>query len=157
MVSSDLWSPTATGDAKPVNFSIWILTHILADAKFMAIFSMLFGAGIVLMTQRLEARGVSSAAIHYRRMGVLILFGIAHSYLLWSGDILVAYGLCGSFAYLCRRLSPARLLALASLLIVCGAVLFVVYAWQPIGLIRNVVAVSRESLGINPWLFPPPR
>src|ERR1700721_4386393 len=96
----------------------------------MAIFSMLFGAGILLMTCRIEATGKPSALLHYRRMGWLILFGLAHAYLLWSGDILVTYGMCGLLVYLCRKLRPCSLLLLGLLTIaVASAFLLSSGAW----------------------------
>jgi uncharacterized protein len=149
MASGDHWAPTAPGDVKIINLSIWIVTHVLADAKFMAIFSMLFGAGILLMTQRLEARGVSSGVIHYRRMGILVLFGLAHAYLLWSGDILVAYGICGSLAYLFRKLSAAKLLTTAFFLLACGTIVFWAYTHPPAYVFSEAVAILREALGVS--------
>lgn len=83
----------------------------------MTIFSVLFGAGILLMTGRVEASGKRPGVVHYRRMGWLTVVGLVHAYLLWSGDILVAYGLCGSLAYLGRRLRPPTLFVLASMLL----------------------------------------
>lgn len=88
MISAAYQNPTAYGDLRGANYWVWLLSHVLADEKFMTIFSMLFGAGILLMTSRIEATGKPSAILHYRRMGWLILFGLAHAYLLWSGDIL---------------------------------------------------------------------
>jgi uncharacterized protein len=61
---------------------------VSADEKFMAIFSMLFGAGILLITSWVEAPHRRAVPVHFRRMGGLTLFGLAHAYLLWSGDIL---------------------------------------------------------------------
>jgi uncharacterized protein len=61
-------NPTAYGDLTGLNKWIWILSHILASQKFMSIFSILFGAGVVLFTDNAMARGKNSAALHYRRM-----------------------------------------------------------------------------------------
>src|SRR5207302_10514403 len=51
-----------------------------------------------------------SAAVHYRRMGVLAIFGMLHAYLFWYGDILFGYAFCGMLVYLCRRLRPFALI-----------------------------------------------
>jgi uncharacterized protein len=112
MIDAAYMNPTAYGDLTGANFGVWFLSHVLADQKFMTIFSMLFGAGIVLMTNRAEARQGRSAAVHYRRMGVLWLFGELHAYLLWYGDILYTYALCGLVVYLFRNLRPHWLLGL---------------------------------------------
>jgi uncharacterized protein len=117
MISAAYANPTAYGDLTGANYWVWLLCHVLADEKFMTIFSMLFGAGILLMTSRIEATGKRSAGLHYRRMGWLIGFGLAHAYLLWSGDILFTYGMCGMVAYLARKLRPRTLLILGLLII----------------------------------------
>jgi uncharacterized protein len=105
-------NPSAYGDLDGANHWVWYISHLLADQKFWTIFSMLFGAGIVLMTSRAEAAGRGSAGIHYRRMGWLLLFGLLHAHLFWYGDILYAYAMCGFVAYLFRKFPPWLLLVL---------------------------------------------
>lgn len=117
MITAAYLNPTAYGNLSGANYWVWLCSHLLADEKFMAIFSMLFGAGILLMTSRVEAAHKRPAPVHYRRMGWLTLFGLAHAYLLWSGDILFTYGLCGMMAYLCRKLRPATLMIMGGLLL----------------------------------------
>jgi uncharacterized protein len=146
MISAAYDNPTAYGDLTGANRWVWLLCHVLADQKFMTIFSMLFGAGILLMTSRIEAAGKSSAALHYRRMGWLILFGMAHAYLLWSGDILVAYGMCGLLVYPCRKLRPRTLLVLGLLTIAVASASLASYGawsrhWSP-----TEVQIAREQL-----------
>jgi uncharacterized protein len=136
MVSAAYFNPTAYGDLHGANFLVWLLSHLLADEKFMTIFSMLFGAGILLMTSRIEKQGKPSAALHYRRMGWLVVFGMAHSYLLWSGDILFSYGLCGMVVYLFRKMRPRTLLALGLLTVAVGSASLIAYGiatshWPP--------------------------
>jgi uncharacterized protein len=111
MPSAAYFDPTAYGDLTGMNGWVWRMIHLLADLKFMAIFSMLFGAGIVLSSQRSESRGHSPTGLHYRRMAWLIVFGLLHAHLLWYGDILYWYGMCGLVVYLFRRLSPRWLIA----------------------------------------------
>jgi len=109
MPSAAYINPTAYGDLTGINKWIWILSHLLASEKFMAIFSMLFGAGVVLFSEKAEFKGNNSAALHYRRMGCLFLFGIIHAYFLWYGDILVNYSLCGMLMFLFRKKRPLNL------------------------------------------------
>ena len=105
-------NPTVYGDLTGANRWVWTLSHIFADQKFMTIFSLLFGAGIVLMSEKLDARGQRAWGLHYRRTFWLLVFGLGHAYLLWSGDILVAYALCGFWVYWLRRLRPRWQMAL---------------------------------------------
>ncbi len=110
-------NPTAYGDLTGANRWVWTLSHIFADQKFMTIFSLLFGAGIVLMSEKLDARGQRAWGLHYRRTFWLLVIGLAHAYLLWSGDILVAYALCGFWVYWLRRLRPGWQMALGILVV----------------------------------------
>jgi uncharacterized protein len=48
-------------------------------------------------------------------MGWLLLFGLLHAYLLWCGDILVMYAVCGLLVYLFRKRRPRTLLIVAVL------------------------------------------
>jgi uncharacterized protein len=125
MVGAAYDNPTALGDLHGATFLVWLLSHVLADQKFIAIFSMLFGAGIVLMWQKAESSGggVGPTRLHYRRMGWLILFGLLHAYLLWYGDILYTYGLCGCFVYRFRRKSPRTLVSSALGLAAIGSLI----------------------------------
>jgi hypothetical protein len=68
------FNPTAYGNLSGANRWVWGLSRVLADEKFITIFSMLFGAGILLRTSRVEAAGRRPAPMHYRRMGWLTLF-----------------------------------------------------------------------------------
>jgi len=145
MISVARLNPTTYGSLTGASYWIWLLCHLLADEKFMTIFSMLFGAGILLMTSRIEAAGKCSVGPHYRRMGWLILLGLVHAYLLWSGDVLVAYGLCGLLVYFCRRLSPRTLLKLALLLIAIGSVSFLSYSPWGGHLYRIEAEIARQS------------
>jgi len=90
---------------------------------------MLFGAGILLMTGRAEASGRSPAALHYRRMGWLILFGLLHAHLLWNGDILYSYGVCGLLIYLFRKRSPATLLIVGLLIMSITPAIMMFSGW----------------------------
>jgi uncharacterized protein len=116
-------NPTAYGELKGANFVVWLLSHLLADQKFLSIFSMLFGAGILLLWQKAERSGADSSPLHYRRMGWLIVFGLLHAYLLWYGDILYTYGMCGLFVYLFRRRSPWTLVSWSIILAMIGSLI----------------------------------
>jgi uncharacterized protein len=92
-------NPTIYGDLEGLNYSVWYWSHILAEFKFITIFSMLFGAGMLVMRDRRIAAGRFAAALHYRRMFFLLVIGCLHGYLLWFGDILYAYAVLGMMLY----------------------------------------------------------
>ena len=101
-----LSDPSAAGGWSGPSKGAWIACHLLSEQKMMSLFSMLFGAGLIVMGTRSDARGRPLAGIYYRRIAWLLLFGLLHAYMLWYGDILVCYALCGFVLYLFRRLRP---------------------------------------------------
>ena len=103
-------NPLNYGDFSGLNRWIWGLSYVFTAEKFLTLFSMLFGAGVVLMTSRLEKKGLHSGRLHYRRMLWLILIGLLHAYVLWFGDILFTYAICALWLFPFRRLKPRTLL-----------------------------------------------
>jgi len=129
-VGAEYVNPTAVQPLAGSDFWMWLASALFVDEKFMGIFSMLYGAGIVLLTSRIEARGRKPAVIFVRRSAWLALFGLMHAYLLWSGDILFTYGICGLLVYPFRRLSPRRLLVMGLLVMVFGSGLSIMTGWS---------------------------
>jgi uncharacterized protein len=125
MIFAALMNPTAFGDLTGLNYLAALFSYVLAEQKFLTLFSLLFGAGILMMAGNLESRGSKPAGPHYRRMGVLILIGLMHGLLLWYGDILVSYGLCGMIIYLFRKLSAKKLLIIGLISISVTSLLMV--------------------------------
>jgi uncharacterized protein len=124
------FNPTVYGDLTGINYAVWYVSHIFFEMKFMSIFSILFGAGIFLLTDRLEQRDVRPARIHYRRTLWLLLFGLIHGFLLWYGDILVWYSFTAFLAYLFRRMRPGWLIFWSLLLMLFGTALYVLFQWS---------------------------
>ena len=110
-------NPMAYGDMTGSNFWVWTLSHIFADQKFMTIFSILYGAGIVLVTSKAKERTGRSAGLHYRRTFWLLVIGLIHAHIIWYGDILVPYAICALFAFLFRNVRPSILLVVGILFI----------------------------------------
>ncbi len=130
MIQAAYINPTAYGDFTGINRWVWILSHIFADQKFMTIFSILFGAGIILLTQRAEAKGVSAAGLHYRRTLWLLLIGLAHAYLLWHGDILVPYALCALIVFLFRKKRAKTLFITGIIFILIPSIIYLLIGWS---------------------------
>ena len=78
--------------------------------KMMAVFSMLFGAGIILITERIEQRGGSSRRVHYMRNLLLLGIGIFHYNVLWFGDVLMIYAVSAFVLYPLRRIDAKKLI-----------------------------------------------
>ena len=88
----------------------WAVTRTLFESNFVAIFSMLFGAGLILQMNSAESKGVSFAPLYLRRLAVLMIMGLLHGTLLFEGDILLLYSAVGLVLFLCRRLRAKKLL-----------------------------------------------
>ncbi|TCP98801.1 uncharacterized protein C8J46_104350 [Sphingomonas sp. PP-F2F-A104-K0414] len=100
-------TPASMGAPSTPDLIAWTTTFIVIDGKMRGLFSFLFGASMLLVIDRAEANGEDPATVHLRRMAWLFVFGIAHLYLLWWGDILAHYALVGAIAYMFARL-PVR-------------------------------------------------
>ena len=59
MIGAAYLNPYAYGDLTGASYGVWFLSHLVADSKFMTVFSLLFGAGVVLMASRREAERAS--------------------------------------------------------------------------------------------------
>jgi uncharacterized protein len=123
-------NPHAAGPLEGREWWVWLGGHALADRKFINIFSMLFGAGVLLFSGRAEARGQRARALHYRRMLWLLLFGALHAYLLWYGDILFSYAVCGMLIYPLRKRRPRTLLIVGLLVMALGSAFYIFVGWS---------------------------
>jgi len=155
MPEATLTNPTAYGDFTGANYWAWFAGHVFAQNKFITIFSALFGAGILLFVESKEEKGQDAVKLHYRRTAILIAIGLLHAYLLWYGDILVAYGVSALVLIAVRDLEARKLavLGVVFLLILMSLRLFAAFAlggeaiagsWAPTeAAIRQEVATYR--------------
>ncbi|MCC3861183.1 DUF418 domain-containing protein [Pseudemcibacter aquimaris] len=77
----------------------WLLQYLVFDQRFMPIFCMLFGASLYLLAGS-DTHSSKFNRYYLRRMAILMVLGVAHAYLLWPGDILITYAVCGPFLLL---------------------------------------------------------
>lgn len=95
------------------------LIQALFSQKMMTLFSFLFGASIILITEKMDQKGESPLNLFYRRNFWLMIIGILHL-LVWYGDILFVYALSGFLLYPLRKLNAKTLIFLSiPLYIVC--------------------------------------
>ena len=124
MIFPAYMNPAAFGGYSGENLATWLANYIVIDGKMRSLFSMLFGASMLLVIDRAEASGQSPARVHYSRMIVLLLFGLLHFYVIWHGDILALYALTGMVAFAFRRRSTKAMLRWAIGLLLLGATMF---------------------------------
>lgn len=114
---------------------------LLFEGKMRALFTLLFGASMLLFLERAEAAGKEAGALQMRRLGWLALFGYLHFALIWWGDILFTYALCG-FVALMFRFVPTRPLVILAL-----AIFTLYHAQGAVTGLPEVIAEEHVRLG----------
>ena len=111
---------SAGGSAIWLDWGIGIFGEIFIDQKFMGLFSLLFGAGIMLFIERAETRESRPVLLNVWRNVLLLGIGILHM-LLWDGDVLMVYAVSAFFLVALRKLSPRSLIAIGGLVFLLSA------------------------------------
>ncbi|MEM9529347.1 MAG: DUF418 domain-containing protein [Pseudomonadota bacterium] len=123
LVSNIPWlvgdSMSRVHDPDVTSVAAWLLQYLVFDQRFLPTFCMLFGASLYLQWPG-ERPSPAFRKYHLRRMAALLLLGIAHAYLLWPGDILITYAVCGPLLLLVFRRRPSELIAIGISLKVIG-------------------------------------
>lgn len=119
------FDPSGYGGSTGLNLRVFFFNSLFFEGAMRGIFSMLFGAGVILFMQTKEAAGagLELAELWYRRVILLILFGMAHAYLLvWPGDILFSYGMIGLLLFPFRNSRPQNLMITAAVILIIGMI-----------------------------------
>ncbi len=90
------------------NTADWFIT-IFATGKFFTTFSFLFGLGFFLFMERVSAKGLSVGRLYSRRLSFLLILGLIHIFIFWSGDILLNYAIAGFLLLLFRKSSIEKI------------------------------------------------
>ena len=98
-----------------LDWVIGVLTLLFIEQKMMALFSLLFGVGVVIFADRAAAKGRRVVWLSLWRFALLLAVGIVHARF-WVGDILVVYALCAPVVLPVRRL-PTGVLATAGVVL----------------------------------------
>jgi uncharacterized protein len=110
------FDPSGYGGDTGWNLRVFFINSLFFEGTMRGIFSMLFGAGVILFTVKKEeaGAGLELADAWYKRTIWLIAFGLFHAYILvWNGEILFHYGIVGLFLFPARNASPRRLIGFA--------------------------------------------
>ena len=100
---------------------MWLLNFLFIDGKLRSLFSMMFGASMLLVAERAVKASRSPWRTHYARMIVLLVLGWLHWALLWWGDILTHYAAVGMVVFLLWKLRAKWLLVIASIAFILNA------------------------------------
>jgi uncharacterized protein len=101
----------------------------LLEFKAFALFSLLFGVGMAVFADRSAARGAGATRFLFRRLAVLLAIGLVHMLLVWNGDILTLYAVCGFLLLPLLRLPAAVLLAAGVAALAVGHLLPWEFVW----------------------------
>ena len=116
----------------PISDSIiHTFSTLFVDGRFRTLFSLLFGAGLYIQWQRYKSDVQLKSRLYW-----LILFGLAHGFLLWAGDILFVYGVSGWYVLKYLESDNELLLKRAVEFILLGGLItsFILYN-EPVDLI----------------------
>lgn len=108
----DPWSPFKNGFSRPEDHTVRFWVYFLAQGKFFSMFTLLFGVGFYVFLERLEAKGLGLKAldIYARRLLWLFVIGVIHAYMIWDGDVLYHYAVCGFLIFPFRSFTIRQLL-----------------------------------------------
>lgn len=134
---------------------LWnVLLVLFVHARALPLFAMMVGYGLVQFARHQDEAGRPPRTVRtllLRRNAWLFLFGLAHGLLLYSGDVLGAYGLIGIVFTLVllrrgdrvHRLAPAYLLLAAAFVLVLGALV-----------VRGLAGGTGDPVGVPTGDFP---
>lgn len=121
------WPGALPGGGTAADGWVWLAQFVAVDGKLRALFTLLFGAGLVLFdTNQRERHGRTegqAVALQARRLAWLGLFGVLHFFLLFEGDILFSYAVGGLLALFALRLSTERLVGIGVVWLVASGVI----------------------------------
>jgi uncharacterized protein len=140
------YSPHVPSPGNAADEATFALMLVLFEGKMRALFSVLFGASLLLFVEKADARGQDGAVLQFRRLCWLAVFGYLHFLLFWWGDILFLYAIVGILALLLTMLDTRMLLAIA---------LLGFTAWQASGVARDLPLARAEWSEITGAPVPP--
>ncbi|RLL45043.1 DUF418 domain-containing protein [Oceanobacillus piezotolerans] len=123
---------------EPVDSFIRIIIDIFFQASFYTLFSLLFGFGYQIMSERLRAKNISLYPFLIRRMSILFGFGLIHAFVIWYGDILLTYSVVGFILLLFINVRSKYLLWVAVILL-----------GSSVSFITFVYYIARDYLGVS--------
>lgn len=138
------------GENPQLNLAVWGGVNVLFEGAMRALFSMLFGAGVVMFTTGLGSLSGAgkSGWLHYKRNFWLLAFGLFDAYvLLWNGDILIVYAICGALLYPLRKLTPRTLMILGGVVLVLTSAMY-----GSLGYYMGLAREASEVVAAAPYL-----
>ena len=110
----------AVGTEQPFDWVIGIASKLFVEQKMMALFSLLFGVGVVIFWERAGSKTAHPNWLSLWRFALLFVIGTIHA-AIWIGDVLTAYAISAPIVLLVHRRSPKILMAVGVGLVIVGS------------------------------------
>lgn len=151
-----------TGFHYPFDKTMSFLHAMFIEGKFYTLFSLLFGWGMALQLQNASRQNINPAVLVKRRLRGMLLFGLLHLFVFWSGDIVAFYAMLGFILLLFRNMNDKKLLVWSVVLILSPILIYFLkmnFLWlnAPAGVLfetgryveQHLNNVSPDSRGIT--------
>ncbi|HEX8257818.1 MAG TPA: DUF418 domain-containing protein, partial [Allosphingosinicella sp.] len=145
------FNPIAYGADGPGDIVSWTINFIFFDGKMRGLFSLLFGASLLLITDAAEAKGERAARVHYSRMLWLAVFGSLHFYLIWWGDILSLYASLGMLAWFFHDQPPRALIRWGTALVLVQFLAFALLTLSFFEASAAALAPGADAAAVGDW------
>lgn len=99
-----------------INRPVYWWIDVFVQASFYPLFTIMFGYGLAMQHQRAVEKGNNFYSFAIKRLGVLLIIGMIHAFIIWSGDILISYAAVGFLYIWLLRLSGKWLIILGTIL-----------------------------------------
>ncbi len=133
--------PTWTAGSGAVDMAVYVFQVLFVESRFMSIFTMLFGVGLALQSDRSRARDTDPRPRLRRRLAWLLVFGLIHGFLLWFGDILTLYAISGFLVLRATRWTAKRLTVVGVGLVAVAQIPMALLVWGAIVTGENLMDV----------------
>ena len=150
--------PSAAVDGT-IDWVLVFISEIFVSQKMMGLFSVLFGAGIVIFIDSANKKNYKRPRLlSIWRNSLLFLFGVFHA-LLWDGDILRIYGISAILIIFLYKKNIKLLVILSLFFTLFGSI--IAYPWQGFFDIEGNLILSEaniniwpDKLGLSSYWFP---
>ena len=150
--------PSAAVDGT-IDWILVFISEIFVSQKMMGLFSVLFGAGIVIFIDSANKKNYKRPRLlSIWRNSLLFLFGVFHA-LLWDGDILRIYGISAILIIFLYKKNIKLLVILSLFFTLFGSI--IAYPWQGFFDIEGNLILSEaniniwpDKLGLSSYWFP---
>ena len=143
--SSAVLSPALHGPASAADTLAFVVGLTLFEGKMRGLFTVLFGASMLLFIDRRDAAGDDGGLRQLRRLGWLLLIGYAHQLLLWSGDILMLYAMLAPLALALRHWPVRRMVLVAVTFFMLWHGAFALAGWSSFTAVEAVRAGTADA------------